>query len=324
MSIQPEPRNVIYALSCTCHPEKGVRYVGQTTQGARPRLLGHLSEARKGEGTPVYRWIRKHGESNIETTVLEAVEDSALLDEREVFWISEMRTFRGAFGLNMTIGGGGLSGYPLSDDARKRMSDAAKRRGMGHISLADRMSATQGESNWNSKLTEEVVLEIKRMLWHGEPSTGIAERFDVSPSAISHINNRRAWLHVPWPVGPARKQRISEDFLDYLRNREVSPESIEKMRRGISKSWTLERRARESERLSGEGNPQFGVKWSDERKAASSLSRSRLDVADIREIRRLRAEDGLQYEQIAQIIGNGVSACTIGCIVRGTKYKHVA
>ena len=56
----------------------------------------------------------------------------------------------------------------------------------------------KGANNGNSKLKEETVVEIKAMLkTPNRPSyKKIGERFDVSPSTISEINNGKVWTHV--------------------------------------------------------------------------------------------------------------------------------
>lgn len=65
---EAEPLNVIYGLSCTCHPEKGVRYVGQTICGVAKRLREHRHGAKKGN-LAVHKWMRKHGVGNIEAAI---------------------------------------------------------------------------------------------------------------------------------------------------------------------------------------------------------------------------------------------------------------
>lgn len=36
------PKSLIYTISCSCHPEQGVRYVGQTSKGLVARKGVHL------------------------------------------------------------------------------------------------------------------------------------------------------------------------------------------------------------------------------------------------------------------------------------------
>ncbi|UOE45984.1 GIY-YIG nuclease family protein [Agromyces larvae] len=198
----PEPKTVIYGLYHVDDPER-IRYVGQTLNGAASRFKQHLSSATQARriNTPVYRWIRKHGVDAIRCRVLEAVDDASLLDEREVFWVRELGTFRGEYGLNMSAGGGSL-GFRHSEDAKRRMSEAAKRRGMTKANAARSLARARGQKVGNSILTREDVIEIKRLLWSGEPRSTLAAKFGVTQPAIIHIDKERTWADAPWPIGP--------------------------------------------------------------------------------------------------------------------------
>jgi hypothetical protein len=116
---------IVYGLSCICHPEAGVRYVGQTAQELNVRLTNHRCHARFGTKTPVYHWIRKHAPNNIKAEVLEeaALED---LDEAE-------RRVIARYGLDslLNISVGGVDGTTLG---RKRPEFSEQIRGDGHPS----------------------------------------------------------------------------------------------------------------------------------------------------------------------------------------------
>lgn len=84
----------IYALSCTCHPEDGVRYVGQTTRCLSIRLGQHRHAAKRGNNTAVvYKWMRRHSPENIEITLLQELpictQDE--LNAAETAWINHFR-----------------------------------------------------------------------------------------------------------------------------------------------------------------------------------------------------------------------------------------
>lgn len=319
-----EPKNVIYGLYALDDPERRIRYVGQAKNGIRERFAGHRSCARRDNPAPVYRWMRKHGVENIEAVILDCAGAADQLDDLEIRWISKLGTYRGEFGLNMTTGGEGAHGLVISDEVRAKLSAAAKARGMGHIDRTELLWATLGEKSWNAVFTEECVLDIKHRLWSGEPMSVLADEYGVSRSAISHINQNRSWTHVPWPIGPRREMRTAELHSQIVTGRKHSEESIAKMSDSAIASWTDERRAKASTAFSGANNPQYGTKWSDERRAEASLARSPIDIDDVREIKRLRVEEGLQYKEIADIIGKGVGFDTVGKICRGEKFRHVA
>jgi hypothetical protein len=56
--------------------------------------------------------------------------------------------------------------------------------------------ALKGEELWNSKLTEEDVREIKKLLDQGETGASIARRFSIHPMQVSSIKLGKAWAHV--------------------------------------------------------------------------------------------------------------------------------
>lgn len=125
-SVLDESLNVIYGLSCSCHPEKGIRYVGQTRHGARGRLLSHRRAAKAGVATPVYKWIRKHGPMSIVAEVLEDCGDNQLLlNFREEYWISEFRENAGEKLLNVRPGG---ENSPLAESSKRKIGAKAKGR----------------------------------------------------------------------------------------------------------------------------------------------------------------------------------------------------
>lgn len=169
------PECVIYGLSCACHPDAGIRYIGQTRQGPATRLREHLKNSRaagvgKVPDTPAYRWIRKHGGENILVTVLEHVPTVDLLNERETFWIKALGTHERP-GLNCNVGGGGRGEWPRASGA---------------------------------KLSDAEVADILGRIWNGELPVVVARDLGISNSMVFSIVHFRSYRDVPRPVGPPR------------------------------------------------------------------------------------------------------------------------
>lgn len=144
----PQP-GFIYGLMCKCHPDSGIRYVGQTSRSVERRLRQHIWEANRTnrplrQDVAVYRWIRKHGGHNIETVTLEERVDVSDLNRLETLWIDRLSTFRDNGGLNLTSGGG--AGLQVSQETRQKMSDAwTEDRKAEHIKrLTGKPSPTKG------------------------------------------------------------------------------------------------------------------------------------------------------------------------------------
>lgn len=122
----------IYGLYCTCHP-KEIRYIGQTSRTMRERFSAYKTACAQHKPWPVIHWMRKHGVDNIRWDILESPEDD-FLNDREIWWINELGTFKSRRGLNATEGGGGMRGrggelHPLwgkhlTEEHRARLSES--------------------------------------------------------------------------------------------------------------------------------------------------------------------------------------------------------
>lgn len=234
----------VYGLSCTCHPERGVRYVGLTTQGHRNRMRQHVLVAvgkdPRYARSSVCMWIRKHGGDNIASVLIQSYPNPEAMNDGEKFHIARFRAL-GLADLNMNDGGSGNPGVIYSDETRARMSASAKKRG---VSDAVRRSARErkGELSPRAKSTAEQVRQMREMLWSGLTLSEVSERFGVSLGNVAHIDKHRSWTDVPWPIGPRQRPRTRERQAAQASKRRHTPEELEKMSRAISAAYTPERR----------------------------------------------------------------------------------
>ncbi len=85
----------------------GRLYVGKTYD-LRKRINCHKCASKKGSSIILHNSIAKYGWDTHKLEIIETVDDSRL-NEREIFWISEMKTYCYDFpqGMNMTKGGDG-------------------------------------------------------------------------------------------------------------------------------------------------------------------------------------------------------------------------
>lgn len=98
--------HVIYGLYDPAVKDRTIRYVGYTSKSPKARLIGHLSEARRGARARRHKWIRSLLRRGVEPKimVLERV-DSVNWQERETYWIKQLANNRLT---NLTTGGEGL------------------------------------------------------------------------------------------------------------------------------------------------------------------------------------------------------------------------
>jgi group I intron endonuclease len=137
------PKEVFYMgdcnnLNCDCQDSKkqgiiylitnlinGKKYVGQTRQKLNERIHEHKRKSNKIikgiDGA-----IKKYGWENFKVEIIEEC-PIEMLNEREIFWISELNT-KIPNGYNITDGGDGSNGHSPSPETRAKISAANKGR----------------------------------------------------------------------------------------------------------------------------------------------------------------------------------------------------
>ena len=99
------------------------KYVGQATNlKERQRKWNCLSKKYAGPAINAAR--AKYGIEAFDFEILKECNDDEL-DYWEMYYIKELNT-KAPYGYNLTDGGGGMSGYTLSEETRKKMSEKRK------------------------------------------------------------------------------------------------------------------------------------------------------------------------------------------------------
>lgn len=115
-------------------------YIGQTIKTLEHRWKRHLQLAKNGINRHLYDSIRHYGEENFKIEEFEKCTSKKELNERERFWISELKSNQREFGYNMNDGGTGgkqsteiiekiaakRRGTKSSEETKKKQSEAAK------------------------------------------------------------------------------------------------------------------------------------------------------------------------------------------------------
>lgn len=141
--------------------ENGKIYVGQTSSTAFKRWGSHKRDANplaRNLQTPLARAIRKHGQESFTVKVLENCPNDKL-DEREIYWIKELKAIEN--GYNLTEGGCGRRGYHLSEETKAKLSKAHKgsvftEEHKAKLSEARRDYIKNGGTSWNAGHTGEL------------------------------------------------------------------------------------------------------------------------------------------------------------------------
>ena len=114
-----------YTVYCHLFPN-GKRYIGLTS--GKPEYRWGNGNGYSGQ-VLMKRSIEKYGWENVEHIILDEGLSKEEAIEKEKFYISQYHTQEDEFGYNLTEGGEGHSGYSPTEETRKKLSEAGKRRG---------------------------------------------------------------------------------------------------------------------------------------------------------------------------------------------------
>jgi group I intron endonuclease len=114
---------IISGIYCLVFPN-GRLYIGKSKDFSN-RWKKHEWKAKRGYQDYVYRAIRKYGWDNIQKVIIEELPpDKKILNEREKFWIKELKSRWEENGYNLTDGGDGAPN--LSKESIEKMSASRK------------------------------------------------------------------------------------------------------------------------------------------------------------------------------------------------------
>lgn len=169
------------------------RYFG-ITRDYRSRYYAHLYGA-KNKKTHRDKWIfslLERGEFPIMISLFSGPRGYILELEKKL--ISDFKVVEWPL-VNGTDGGDGVLGVILGVEARRSIS--SKLRKPVNYQIADNNSvhvlANRGESNHQSKLTNEKVKEMRDMMNAGYTNIEVSRIFNISPSQVSRIRRYESW-----------------------------------------------------------------------------------------------------------------------------------
>lgn len=149
-------------------------YIGKTTYPIEKRYYAHLwtSEHKNDTRSKIHNAIRKYGKENFKVEKIEDCDSIKLLNERERYWIKELKAQNSDIGYNIAPGGEGGIGGPMfaghhhSEETKAKMS--VDRQGEKNANFGNRWhqsdelrkrhsELSSGENNgmWGKKHSEE-------------------------------------------------------------------------------------------------------------------------------------------------------------------------
>ena len=199
----------MYYVYCIENIVNGKLYIGKAGN-IKKRWSQHKTASKNSKTTNVfYRALRKYGTANFKITTLDQDEDENICYRKEIEWISKLHTTNRDKGYNRTLGGQGCKGLQLTEDQKKVRSDISKRNYNPEVTLRLREAkgteeaklnaslASRGSANGRAKLTNEDVLEIRRLYETGsytQPDLG--KMFNTPTVTINHVIRRYTWKHI--------------------------------------------------------------------------------------------------------------------------------
>jgi len=188
----------------------GKVYIGQTMVSLKNRMRQHFADARRGVPILLYNAIRKYGEHNFDGVIIGQCLTIKELDSLEKQLIKAYDSTNRSLGYNIRDGGQGggrYEGYWHHTDEAKAKIGAASKGNKYRLGISSSHSeecrkkisaGVSGSKHGQAKLTEEQVLEIRRIGARREWGIGhkLAQQFGVKDMMISCILNRRNWKHI--------------------------------------------------------------------------------------------------------------------------------
>lgn len=219
----------IYMLTNTITGEK---YIGQTKH-LQKRLNGHKSDSQNPSSHsyhyPLYESIRKYGWNKFTVEILEEIpeENPAFVDSREIYFIEKYDTYK--HGFNITAGGNrknkmsfeekvslskiftveevldiqnlliqGVKPKTILEKYSSRLTSSF----LYNINSGDNFSREEltyplheYKKDFSSRFTSDEILEIQKEIIEGNVYKQIAEKWGISISLLSMINNGKHWLN---------------------------------------------------------------------------------------------------------------------------------
>ena len=156
-------------------------YVGKCEGKIAGRMAKHCHHVRKGTNRYLYDAIRHYGWDNFSIEIIDACSSKEELNEREIYWITVLKSRDKAFGYNMTEGGdGGGDGKALIEAAKNRIGTTMPQEQRDKISKANKGRSPH-------PMTEEMKDKISASLKGKMPSKPIHEnikRLGLPPNRL--------------------------------------------------------------------------------------------------------------------------------------------
>jgi len=163
-------------------------YIGKTVKSLKQRFNGHKAHANRGSKYHVHRAMRKYGYDNFQIELIESVEDEQTLNEREIYWISELNPH---YNTHSGGQGGSLKGRPdITGEKREKWLQHWRQLGKTPWNKGKTGLGGYKHSKPKSQEHREVLSEIQKNLKETCPHCGLI----TNPGNISKYHGDKCVL----------------------------------------------------------------------------------------------------------------------------------
>jgi group I intron endonuclease len=242
----------------------GKIYVGQTIVGLKTRQENHVNAAlAERDNNYFHNSIRKHGKDNFEWGVIDYANSKNALDDLEIYYIKQLESFEK--GYNLTEGGGGMTNYVMTEEHRKNLSESHKGYKPTDEHRRNLSKALTGRpvSEYTRKLISESNKKVIRPKGPDNPCYGIAPSKKVRDRLVEVIS---CWWEVTFPDGT---KKVLKNLSAFCREQNLSKGTLSSVSRGVRPHY----KGYKCKKLTGQDNPNHGIKRSEETKRKMSAAK---------------------------------------------------
>jgi len=162
----------------------GKSYIGQTIQSLNERMSRHTHDAlSRRDNIYFHKAIRKYGQKNFKWKILAKCYSKNELNSVEIKLIKNYTTFGNGYNLN--VGGKGNSGFKLTEETKKKISESSKNK-----KLSEETRRKMSRIKTGTKHSEKTKRKISESMKDKKPS-------EETKSRISKAKSKRYKITTP-------------------------------------------------------------------------------------------------------------------------------
>jgi group I intron endonuclease len=203
-------------------------YVGQTIVGLKARQENHVNDAlAKKDNHYFHNAIRNYGKDKFEWEIIGSAESKEKLDDLEIYYIKKLKSF--GEGYNLTKGAGGMTGYIMTEEHRKNLSESHK--GYKHTDEQRRKISNTLKGHLVSKHTRKLLSESNKgkpgMVGKNNPRYGKVPSQKVIDKLVEVVS---CWWEVTFPDGT---KKVLKNLSAFCREHNLNKGNFGAVSKGI-------------------------------------------------------------------------------------------